>query len=312
MPVANSSFFTLHSPLTLNLSILIPTYNYDPSHLVRQLLQQLPEDSEIIVGDDCSLTPTLSKGEGENVRLFRPSHNLGRAGIRNALAREAKGDWLLFIDADAEVRSNTFIKRYMDVAYTTDANVTPAFQVICGGTGNLPCCPRPEARLRYNYEVKAEKRLTHVYRREHPYAGFTTFNFLIRRDLFLSILFDETLKQYGHEDTLFGLELKKRGIPILHIDNKLTHLGLEDADAYLAKTETALRTLASMSIEQRQSIRVSALALRLSRLHLLGIARFLFRTTQPLLRSNLLGKHPSQFLFAFYKLGFYANVAHLS
>ena len=292
----------------MKLSILIPTYNYDPSRLVRQLLLQLPEDSEIIVGDDCSLTPTLSKGEGERVRLFRSECNLGRAGIRNALAREAKGDWLLFIDADAEVRSNAFIQRYMDVAYTTDANVTnvmPAFQVICGGTGNLPQCPRPEARLRYDYEVKAEKRLTLEHRRKHPYAGFTTFNFLIRRDLFLSIGFDETLKQYGHEDTLFGLELKKRGIPILHIDNKLTHLGLEDADVYLKKTETALRTLASMSLEQRQNVRVSAFALSLRHSYLFGFVRLLFKMTKPLLRSNLLGKHPCQFLFTFYKLGFY-------
>ena len=289
----------------MKLSILIPTYNYDCSRLVQQLLQQLPEDSEIIVGDDCSLTPALSKGEGEKVRVFRPECNLGRAGIRNALAREAKGDWLLFIDADAEVRSETFIADYLK-------SLPPRGEVwkgaVCGGTGNLPECPRPEARLRYDYEVKAEKRLTHVYRREHPYAQFTTFNFLIRRDLFLSILFDETLKQYGHEDTLFGLELQKRGIPILHIDNKLTHLGLEDADVYLKKTETALRTLASMSLEQRQSIRISAFALRLQRRWLYGFVRVLFKITKPLLRANLLSKHPSQQLFAFYKLGYYCSI----
>ncbi|MBO4550055.1 MAG: glycosyltransferase family 2 protein, partial [Bacteroidaceae bacterium] len=279
------------------------------SRLVRQLLQQLPEDAEIIVGDDCSIVNCQLSIVNDKLKLFRPSHNLGRAAIRNALAREAKGDWLLFIDADAEVRSNAFIKKYMDVAYTTDANVTPAaFQVICGGTGNLPECPRPEARLRYDYEVKAEKRLTLSFRREHPYAQFTTFNFLIRRDLFLSIGFDETLKEYGHEDTLFGMELKKRGIPILHIDNKLTHLGIEDADEYLAKTETALRSLASMSPEMRQNARVSAFAMLLQRRWLYGFVRILFRIAKPLLRANLLSRHPSQQLFAFYKLGYYCSI----
>ena len=246
----------------------------------------------------------------DKVKLFRPSHNLGRAAIRNALAREAKGEWLLFIDADAQVRSNAFIQRYMDVAITTDANVTnvtPAYQVICGGTGNLPSCPRPEARLRYDYEVKAEKRITLSQRQAHPYTGFTTFNFLIQRDLFLSILFDESLKEYGHEDTRFGLELKKRGIPVLHIDNKLTHLGLEDAEEYLQKTETALRTLATMPLEQKQNVRVSALAEKLNRYCLLPLVRCLYKATNPLLRANLLGKHPSQTLFAFYKLGYYAD-----
>ena len=276
----------------MKLSILIPTCNYDPSQLVSQLQKQLPEDAEIIVGDDS------------------PPHNLGRAARRNALAREAKGEWLLFIDSDAEVRSNTFIQRYMDVAFTTDANVTnvvPAYQVICGGTGNLSECPRPEAHLRYDYEVKAEKRLTHEYRRKHPYVGFTTFNFLIERNLFLSILFDERLKEYGHEDTLFGLELKKRGINILHIDNKLTHLGLEDADEYLQKTETALRSLAFMPLEQQENVRVSALALRLKRFCLQGFVRFAFKICKPFLRSNLLGKHPTQTLFAFYKLGYFVS-----
>ncbi|MBO7120317.1 MAG: glycosyltransferase [Bacteroidaceae bacterium] len=287
----------------VRLSILIPTYNYDPSRLVCDLQAQLPEDAEIIVGDDS------------------PPHNLGRAARRNALAREAKGEWLLFIDADAEVRSKTFIQDYMKAIRKPSSKgedvsspFTPAFEgmgeaplVVCGGTGNLPECPRPAARLCYDYVVQAEKRLTLEHRRAHPYAQFTTFNFLIRRDIFLSIGFDETLKDYGHEDTLFGLELKQRGIPILHIENKLTHLGIEDADVYLRKQETALCTLAGMSIEQKQNVRVSALAERLKRWHLLGLIRFVFSISKPLLTANLLGKHPSQLVFAFYKLGYYTS-----
>lgn len=294
----------------MKLSILIATYNCDCVQLIRQLHCQLPAESEIIVGDDCSTdTDTIRKNqEAANLphcRFYRPDRNLGRAAIRNALACEAKGEWLLFIDADAEVRSRTFIDDYL-------AATSPAYWggeqplVICGGTGNLPQLPRPEARLRYEYEVAAEKRLTLHYRQRFPYAQFATFNFLICRKLFLSIRFDEHLHEYGHEDTLFGLELKRRGIDVRHIDNKLTHLGLENAPEYLEKTETALRTLASMELEQRQHVRVSALALRLQHWHLLGIVRTTFRLTKPCLRRNLLGPHPQQLLFAFYKLGYYS------
>ena len=291
----------------MKLSVLVPTYNCDCSQLVRQLQQQLPQDGEIIVGDDCSTDRNIIQKNSDatilpGCRFFQPEHNLGRAGIRNALAREAKGEWLLFIDADAEVRSASFIAEYLTATQGAMVNV------VCGGTGNLPQCPRPKARLRYDYEVAAEKRLTLEHRRRHPYAQFTTFNFLIRRDLFLSIGFDERCKEYGHEDTLFGLELKRRGIAVHHIDNKLTHLGLEDADVYLAKTETALRSLASMEIEQRQHVRVSALALRLKHWHLLGLVRILYIICKPLLRANLLGEHPNQKLFAFYKLGTYAQL----
>lgn len=304
----------------MKLSVLIPTYNYECCNLVRQILAQLPEDGEVIVGDDCSTYRIVSGRLKEmedppRFRVIRPEHNLGRAAIRNALAYEAKGDWLLFIDADAEVKSPTFIADYLAAteedrpSTTTDDGQSSLVYVVCGGTGNAPRCPRPAARLRYDYEVAAERRLTLEHRRRNPYAQFTTFNFLIRRTLFLSVKFDERCKEYGHEDTQFGLELKQRSIAIKHIDNKLMHMGLEDAEVYLEKTETALRSLASMDLAQRKHVRVSALALRLERWHLLWIVRKLFKLTKPLLRYNLLGYYPSQTLFAFYKLGYYAQLS---
>ena len=134
----------------MKLSVLIPTYNCDCSHLVHQLQLQLPQDGEIIVGDDCSTDSETIRKNSEAAalpccHLYRSSQNIGRAAIRNALAREAKGDWLLFIDADAEVCSPSFIDDYLAA--------TKFAPVVCGGTGNLPQCPRPAARLRYDYEI---------------------------------------------------------------------------------------------------------------------------------------------------------------
>lgn len=292
----------------MRLSILIPTHNYDCSRLVYDLETQLSENHEIIVGNDCSTDKSIVAKLNEIVnsgksRLYTPSENkhpLGRAAIRNALAREAKGEWLLFIDADAEVRSKTFIEDYL--------SATKFAPVVCGGTGNLPECPSPECRLRYNYEVEAEQRLTVERRREFPYAQLTTFNFLIRRDIFLSIEFDEKIREYGYEDTCFGFELKERGIAIHHIDNKLIHLGIEPSTVYLSKIETALRSLAKLELEQRRQIRLSAFAMKLERYCLLGLIRYVFRLTKTQLRANLLGKQPNQKLFTFYKLGYYADL----
>ena len=293
----------------MRLSILIPTHNYDCTRLVYDLEAQLTEEDEIIVGNDCStdknIVAKLSEIENSGKsRVFTPNDNdsrpLGRAAIRNALAREAKGEWLLFIDADAEVRSKTFIEDYL--------SATKFAPVVCGGTGNLPDCPSPECRLRYDYEVEAEKRLTVVRRQRFPYSQLATFNFLIRRDIFLSICFDEGFKEYGYEDTCFGFQLKQRGIAIHHIDNKLTHLGIETSDVYLSKIETALRTLSKIEKEQRKLVRLSGFAMKLERYYLLGLVRCIFRLTKKHLRANLLGKHPNQKLFTFYKLGYYADV----
>lgn len=292
----------------MRLSILIPTHNYDCSRLVYDLETQLSDDDEIIVGNDCSTDKSIVAklneiGKSAKSRLYTPSENqhpLGRAAIRNALAREAKGEWLLFIDADAEVCNKTFIDDYL--------SATKFAPVVCGGTGNLSECPSPECRLRYDYEVEAEKRLTVERRREFPYAQLTTFNFLIRRDIFLSIEFDEKIREYGYEDTCFGFELKERGIAIHHIDNKLIHLGIEPSTVYLSKIETALRNLAKLELEQRRQIRLSAFEMKLERYCLLGLVRCVFRLTKTQLRANLLGKHPNQKLFAFYKLGYYADL----
>lgn len=295
----------------MRLSILIPTHNYDCSRLVYDLETQLSEDDEIIVGNDCStdtciIAKLVEIDKLNKCRLFTPAQNgkevrpLGRAAIRNALAREAKGEWQLFIDADAEVRSKTFIEDYL--------SATKFAPVVCGGTGNLPECPSPECRLRYNYEVEAEQRLTVERRQRFPYAQLATFNFLIRRDIFLSICFDEGFKEYGYEDTCFGFQLKQRGIAIHHIDNKLTHLGIETSDVYLAKIETALRTLAKLEHEQRKLVRLSGFAMKLERYYLLGLIRCVYRLTKKPLRANLLGKHPNQKLFTFYKLGYYADI----
>ena len=293
----------------MRLSILIPTHNYDCTRLVYDLEAQLTEEDEIIVGNDCStdknIVAKLSEIENSGKsRVFTPNDNdsrpLGRAAIRNALAREAKGEWLLFIDADAEVRSKTFIEDYL--------SATKFAPVVCGGTGNLPECPSPECRLRYDYEVEAEKRLTVVRRQRFPYSQLATFNFLIRRDIFLSICFDEGFKEYGYEDTCFGFQLKQRDIAIQHIDNKLTHLGIETSDVYLSKIETALRTLSKIEKEQRKLVRLSGFAMKLERYYLLGLVRCIFRLTKKHLRANLLGKHPNQKLFTFYKLGYYADV----
>ena len=276
---------------------------------MRQLQLQLPPDSELIVGDDCSTDAGIMLRNSDiealpQCRIYRAPHNMGRAAIRNALAREAKGEWLLFIDADAEVRSQSYIDDYL----RHTASQAECADVVCGGTGNLPECPSQSVRLRYNYEVQVERRLTLPYRRRFPYDQFTTFNFLIRRSTFLSVLFDERCREYGYEDVLFGKELKRRGIAIRHIDNKLTHTGLEDAPTYLAKVETALQTLAHMEPEQQAGARVSALALRLRRIHLLWLVRLIFRTTKPLLRANLTGKRPCLQLFSFYKLGIFAEL----
>ena len=157
----------------MQLSILIPTFNQDCTQLVHDLLEQLPQDAEIIVADDGSTAiPIRDKNaciaQLPQCRYWQAKMNLGRAKIRNLLAEMAQGEWILFIDSDAQVRSKDYISSYL--------NLTEGNQVICGGTGNYDRCPSKDKALRYKYEIHAERKITLKKRRRYPYAQFTSLD----------------------------------------------------------------------------------------------------------------------------------------
>ena len=124
------------------LSILIPTYNFDCTKLVEDLLQQLPGNSEIIVGDDGSTDQGIKQrlshiSQMPTCRLYASSRNIGRSAIRNRLARQSQGEWLLYLDSDAEVIHEDFLQNYLQ-----EIQHNPGIKVLCGGIKHpdkLPC-----------------------------------------------------------------------------------------------------------------------------------------------------------------------------
>lgn len=159
------------------------------------------------------------------------SENSGRSAIRNALAEKAQYPWLLFLDCDVLLPDSTLIARYMQAAGACD--------VICGGHTYPEQAPASR-RLHHTYGLKRECTAAEQ-RKEQPFRSFMSGNFFIRKSLFDQIKFDETIKGYGHEDTLFGVELRKRGATLCHIDNPVIHIALDRDEAFLEKSKQALR-----------------------------------------------------------------------
>jgi glycosyltransferase involved in cell wall biosynthesis len=90
----------------MKLSVIIPVFN--ETRTIEQVIHQvavLPFEKEILVVDDGSTDGTADKLDAlrnGNVRVFHHPKNLGKgAAIRTALS-EAKGDIILFQDADLE------------------------------------------------------------------------------------------------------------------------------------------------------------------------------------------------------------------
>lgn len=296
------------------LSILIPTYNFDCLNLISTLVKQceklLEEEKgfayEVVVLDDGSsdtgLVEHVKKGccKLRGVRWISGGVNSGRATVRNRLLNEACGEWVVMIDDDAQVVSDEYVSNYWKHRFTAD--------VLCGDLLNYDECPTG-CELRFYYEKAAEPMRSVVLRNQAPYDRFSTFNFMARRDVMLSIGFRNSLKEYGYEDVLLGFELEARGHSVLHIDNPLLHTGIDRNEDFLRKTRAAMRSLADLPISVRRRIGVSCVALRLEQLRLSKCVGWCLGKTLSLLERNLLGRHPKILFLQLYKLGYFLQIS---
>lgn len=288
------------------ISILIPTKNFNCSKLIEALHGQgetLGCPYEILIAEDGTEKSNLHLNSIAdmltNCRRIVKETNIGRAAIRNLLAVEAQYSGLIFIDCDAVVEKEDFLQAY--------ATGLQKHKVVCGGLYHPQEIPNEHCTLRYKYEKEADKTRDAVTRSKAPYDRFTSFNFAIDKVLFNSILFDTSITRYGYEDVLFGKELEKQHIEIMHIENRLMHCGLEDNAVFLEKTEQALATLAEIK-EKIDSTPLLATVDRLKSLHLTGLFMRYWKHNKERLRKNLLGKTPSLLKFKIYKLGYYISL----
>ena len=228
------------------LSILIPTYQYNVSQLVENLhaqALQLTIEFEILLYDDASgeeweeIHSEVAQLPFVHYKML--ALNKGRSAIRNLLAEDANYSLLLYLDGDSSIASDSYLEDMLRKSTGRNA--------VVGRTVYTQAPPKDrQKRLRWNYGSKREDILA-VIRQQNPYHSFKTHHFLIPKSILLMIRFDESIKDYGHEDTLFGAELQKLGVQITHTDAPLFHDGLEDIDIFLNKTKMGVKNLLKLN-----------------------------------------------------------------
>ena len=293
-----------------SLSILMPSYNNNCYPFVAELQHQaeLVKSTgfsyEILVADDGS-TDLSHVAENSRInqlagcRYIRREKNVGRAAIRNFLAREAKGEYLLFLDSDRRLCRTDFISTYLQLDGT---------EVACGGLHIGGDAAALHGNLRYMVEKKYELHNTPQYRQEREYQNFNTSNFMVRRDILLAVPFDERFRRYGYEDVMWGKQLSDRNIRITHIDNPIMLDDFETNEDFVVKMETGMNTLHSFRDELTGYSAVLVAVSKLHKLHLCRLFAALFRVAKKAIRRNLAGNKPIVLLLNVYKLGVYVNI----
>lgn len=295
------------------LSVLIPVYNFDIYQLVSDLHSQsmvLDIPVEIIVAEDASEEQYMKNNKQvdlfHNVTYIQLKENLGRSRIRNFLSSVAKYPFLVFMDCDSKTENSNFLKNYAQFCSLQSI-------VICGGRTYEKEKPLNQGfYLRWLYGVKREV-ISVEQRLKNPYKSFMTNNFAISKSILNTIGFDEKFKGYGHEDTLFGLELERLQIHLIHIDNPLIHIGLEDSFEFIYKTEQGLVNLIHLidrySNPEKvfEKIKIANYFNKIHRIGLVPFIGFIFRVFQKVLIWNLTGKNPNLLCFDCYKIGFLCN-----
>lgn len=86
-------------------SVIMPSWNTSNfiAESIQSVIDQTYENWELIIVDDCSTDNTdevVAKFTDKRIRYFKNEKNSGAALSRNRALREARGEWIAFLDSD--------------------------------------------------------------------------------------------------------------------------------------------------------------------------------------------------------------------
>lgn len=289
------------------LSILIPVYNYNVDKLVSAIMKQCQKEKiifEVLVYDDNSSEKFKNKNKFLSnifgVNYLELSENMGRAKIRNWLAKSGLHENLLFLDCDSKIIAKDFIKNYIN-------NINQA-DLISGGRVYNKKAPRAISKtLHWKYGTKRESRNAKV-RNTQKVNYFHSNNFMIKRDVMSKFLFDQNISGYGYEDLIFAKKLDDKGYTILHIDNPVEHLGLEKSSDFLRKNLNAVHNLKALQKKDRSiKIRFNKVTDFVLKYKLEKRLTSYYQKNEKRILENLNSKNPKLYYFDLYRLYHYFN-----
>src|SRR3989344_2986215 len=162
------------------ISVIIPVYKHEKSlqQTLASLSFQTLHDFEIIIVDDGNEPPLNAR---PNTQVIRQEHS-GAAAARNRGAREAKGEYLLFLDADIWLKPD-YLEKMLE-ALKSHPEASYAYSQFKFGFKTFNLWPFDEAKLKLMPYIHTASLI-----RKIDFPGFdTSIKRLQDWDLWLSML----------------------------------------------------------------------------------------------------------------------------
>ena len=203
------------------ISVIVPVYNIMDclERCVKSICTQTWENLEILLVDDGSTDGTgalcdqLAKKDGR-IRVFH-KENGGSSSARNLGIREAKGEWLGFVDSDDWIEPQMY-ERLLEAALFSGASIAQASrdEIDEEGTRRPDVCAPPKEELPRSAEEFLRTLLLH-----EGDCSFCTK--LVKRELFAGRAFPEGKL---NEDFYLLVELLGTGAAVRIVPEQLYHV----------------------------------------------------------------------------------------
>lgn len=181
------------------ISVIIPLYNKEASikQTLMSILSQSYQEFEVVIVDDGSTDNSVAiveEFQDMRVRLIRQP-NGGPSKARNVGVSNARGEWILFIDADDEILPNAILcfEQYIQNVPNADMFLGEVLINSTEGKKNLKC-QYMDGFLKNPFKYFALHRL-------YQCSGTTVY----RKELCLLFPFDERVRRYEDLERLFKL-----------------------------------------------------------------------------------------------------------
>ncbi|MEP3653804.1 MAG: glycosyltransferase family 2 protein [Litorimonas sp.] len=236
LSIENSATYVETSP---QLSVLIPFYKDDARALLKDLDSQLSDGQiEVLFYDDgtndtgltANMRDAVATAKGP-IRLITNENNQGRSAARNALFDAARGDWVLFLDADMRPARNVFLGNYISLIESCGADI------LFGGF-EVEAQQADADRDIHRALSEISDCLTLDERQAAGPQYVASSNLCVRRKVLEEEPFDSGFTGWGWEDSEWAARVSKR-FTLVHVDNPAIHLGLETTETLLKRFATS-------------------------------------------------------------------------